>query len=643
MRLRTTLLAALLSTTVLGTANAQPAGQDALLTQLRAHVKYVFVIYQENRSFDSYFGTYPGAEGLFSHPASETPGFSQVLINTDGTETTIQPFRIGSQQFAADTDDIDHSHALTVAKMNVQNGHPRMDRFAVTEERKYSPAGNPSLMAKQFGELAMAYEDCDTVPFLWNYAKRFALFDHVFETMTGPSTPGNLAIISAQTGVTQWALHPGQAVRGNGNSGAGEPVSNDDDPLAGSPQDQAAHPLPVNPHDFHSPHPYGVQRNQTYASLPLSMGGTSTPQIVRGDANPGADLADVQQDIPAIAAHGTPRIEWRWYEEGYDREPTDPAAADPVDANGQHASYITHHNGPQYFGYVANNPEMVQHLRGLNDLFTDISKDALPPGGGLFYVKGGYHNIMGLRPADPDPIVQRNFLGDDDHPAYSDAQISEALVARIVNTIARSKYWAESAIIITWDDSEGDYDHMPPTIRHTGPDGSVTGDGPRVPLLLISPYARSGAVVSDQGSHASVVKFADHLFNLPPLATLPDELEGRKQGQLRFHQSGLGPDDAMSPNVTDLTGAFDADRLAGRTPPIAAAEAEIPDTTVNQLPQASGYGCRAIGITPVDIARNLPNPVPADFNPRPKTNPSNPAIPAPATPATTQAPAPAHR
>ena len=38
-----------------------------------------------------------------------------------------------------------------------------------------------------------------------------------------------------------------------------------------------------------------------------------------------------------------------WYEEGYDKEPTDPDAAD---ANGTHASYITHHNGPQYFGYV---------------------------------------------------------------------------------------------------------------------------------------------------------------------------------------------------------------------------------------------------------------------------------------------------
>ena len=59
--------------------------QTALVEQLRKKVKYVFVLYQENRSYDSYFGTFPGGEGLFSHPAAQTPGFYQSLINTDGS------------------------------------------------------------------------------------------------------------------------------------------------------------------------------------------------------------------------------------------------------------------------------------------------------------------------------------------------------------------------------------------------------------------------------------------------------------------------------------------------------------------------------------------------------------------------------
>jgi len=64
--------------------------------------------------------------------------------------------------------------------------------------------------------------------------------------------------------------------------------------------------------------------------------------------------------------------------------------------------------------------------------------------------------------------VQKNFLGDDDHPAYSDAQISEAMVAEAINKIANSPYWSQCAIIITWDDSEGDYDHVQPPLRTYG-------------------------------------------------------------------------------------------------------------------------------------------------------------------------------
>ncbi len=110
-----------------------------------------------------------------------------------------------------------------------------MNRFALVEEGEYTTAGaNPSLKAKQYGELAMAYEDCDPIPLLWQYANRFVLFDHIFQHFTGPSMPGNIAIIAAQTGQTQWALHPEQALTGNGNSGLGVPVSNDADPLWGS-------------------------------------------------------------------------------------------------------------------------------------------------------------------------------------------------------------------------------------------------------------------------------------------------------------------------------------------------------------------------------------------------------------------------
>lgn len=610
---------------VVAAANEPQLSHAQVVALLRRHIKYVFVLYQENRSFDSYFGTFPGANGLFSQPESQTPGFTQPLMNLDGSATTIRPFRIGPAQFAADTDDVDHSHPSLVDKMHVLDGTARMDRFALTEERKFAGNELPTIMAKQFGELTMAYEDCDTVPFLWRYADRFTLADNIFQEITGPSTPGNLDIIAAQTGATQWIEHPEQGYSGNGESGPGEPVVNDADPYWGSPFDRRKK-VPVNPYDFTVYHHDSVQYNQTYASLPLTLARGSLGSVVKKDELPDDDLDDVRDDIVAVTAAGQAPVAWRWYEEGYDREPT--TGADPVDAGGLHASYITHHNGPQYFGYIANNPAMREKLRGLDDFFQDVAHGALPKTGGVFYVKGGYQNIAGLSPADPR--AAETFLGDDDHPGYSDAMISEALVARAVNAIAASPYWKESAIIITWDDSEGDYDHVPPADRvHqrniSGANDAVpVSDGPRVPLILISPYARVHAIDHAHGSHASVVKFVDAVMGLIPLANLPDELKARERGEKKYGQKDLGPQDALTPDITDLTGAFDPARLEGKAPPLPASYAIIPPKLVDTQPSAlSGhYGCKQIGIVPTDLQLGIPNHIPDDFNPRPKTEPT---------------------
>jgi phospholipase C len=607
-------------------------GRQQLLRLLRQKVKYVFVIYQENRSFDSYFGTFPGADGLFGKDAQHTPGFEQKIINTDGSVATIHPFRIGpgekpcgavSACFAADTDDVDHSHPSIVAKMDIQNAAPQMDRFALTEERKYSPAGNPSPEAKQFGELSMAYEDCDTVPLLWQYAHKFVLFDHIFQEMTGPSTPGNLSIIGAQSGVTQWVLHPSEAYAGTGASGPGVPMLDDADPFWGSDPDKTpkSQKMPVNPEDTKRGHRANSQINLTFATLPLTLVGGELEGVTKSDRDPDDDLADVKKDVGFITALKKASVPFGWYQEGYDKEPTDPDDG-PTDANGTHASYITHHNGPQYFGYVSNNPQMNKQMHGLDDFFKALEQNTLPDEGGLFFIKGGDRNIFGLRPTDPDARVQANFLGDDDHPAYSDAQISEAMAAEAINKIATSPYWSQSAIIITWDDSEGDYDHVPPPIRAYGPDGSLISDGPRVPFILISPYSRTGYVDHEQGSHASVVKFIDTLFDLPPLALLPDELRARSLGEEKFHQKGLGPEDALTPGVSDLTTAFSLQRLAGKRNPLPPSYVEVPEKLTTTLPEATGFGCKDIGIVPTDRARGIHNSIPSDFNPRPRTNPT---------------------
>ncbi len=591
---------------------------EEMTTLLRQKIRYVFVLYQENRSFDSYFGTFPGADGLFSQKPKDTAGFYQPLINTDGTTGTIHPFRIGPAQFAADTADADHSHPAIVAKMDIRGGVAKMDRFALSEERRFMKSGKPSLKAEQMGELTMAYEDCNTVPLLWRYASRFVLFDHIFQEMAGPSTLGNLSIIAAQTGQTQWALHPNEAYKGNGASSPGVPVMNDADPFWGSPPDPTpkAEKMPVNPRDFPRGRKARAQINLTFASLPLTTQENRLKSVTGHDRDPRRDLADVKQDVKYITGRDRPPVAFGWYQEGYDSGPVDPDDG-PVDAFGLHAAYVTHHNSPQYFGYIANNPQMRRQLHGLHDFFNALKRRTLPKGGGVFFVKGGYKNPFHLKSADPDPQVQRDFQGDDDHPAYSDSQISEALVAETVNAIASSPYWSESAIIITWDDSEGDYDHVPPPILARGPDGSPISDGPRVPLIFISPYARTHYIAHARGNHASVVKFVDTVFDLPPLALLPDEERGRRLGEERFGQKNLGPEDALTPDVTNLTEAFSPSRLLGKAPPLPASYAEIPDSLILHLPEQTGYGCKELGIVTTDRQLHVKNEIPTDFDPRP--------------------------
>jgi phospholipase C len=377
--------------------------------------------------------------------------------------------------------------------------------------------------------------------------------------------------------------------------------------------------MPVNPGDFAAGKKPEPQINLTFASLPLTLEERHLSAVTRSDRNARRDLADVRRDARYIASRHQPPVAFGWYQEGYDGKPVDPDDG-PTDAFGLHAAYVTHHNGPQYFGYISNNPQMRRQLHGLHDFFDALRKRTLPKAGGVFFVKGGYKNLFQLKPADPDTQVQKNFLGDDDHPAYSDSQISEALVAETINQIAASPYWSESAIIITWDDSEGDYDHVPPPILARGPDGSPISDGPRVPLILISPYARTHFVSHAQGNQASVVKFVDVVFNLPPLALLPDEERARRLGEERFGQKNVGPEDAITPGVANLTEAFSPSRLLGKVAPLPASYAEIPRSLIVRLPQQTDYGCKALGIVTTDRRRHIVNAIPSDFNPRPMTD-----------------------
>jgi phospholipase C len=616
---------------VIDPAKEPAISRDEKLRLIRSQIKYVFVLFQENRSFDFYFASYPGADGLYAGPngsynADNVTGFKQAIVNTDGTVGTIRPFRIPATIvdakgktvpiYPADIASVNHSHVGIARKIALDaNGVAQNSEYALTEEgvtlMNGRPSKAPTLERKQFGELVMSHVDCDTAPFLWRYADRFTLFDHFMDTIIGPSTPNAIAMISGQGGETQWMLHPEQAAAGGEGKGAMVPMTSDPAPYWGSPLDAAdrlKQPQAVKPFG-------GVSKNLTFASLPLSFMGSEIKKTTASDYDPAFDLPDVREDIEKIAGHGVSAVNWGWYQQGYDHENND------AQGKASHEGYVAHHNAPQYFGYVANNPVASTHLHGLSEFFGDIAARRLPASG-VFYVRGGYGNIHGWRPQDPNPRLAQVFNGNDDHPGYSDTQISEALLAEEINAIAASPYWSQSAIIITYDESDGLYDHAQPRVRSHDANGLPLEQGPRIPAIVISPYAVAHGVSHVPSEHSSIIKFVDELFSLIPLADLPDEVWARQIGAQKFGQPNLGPADDQVPGVGDMSSAFDTLRLQGKRLPLSAEYATIPPAEIASFPHAGGAGCKQLQITPTDWA--LPNPVPWDFNPRPDTTPGMP-------------------
>jgi phospholipase C len=622
---------AAVSAHIIDPASEPAISQQEKLRLIRSRIKYVFVLFQENRSFDFYFGSYPGADGLYAGPSGRRPygeviGFTQIIVNTDGSLGTISPFRIPATVtdakgktvplYPADIASVNHSHTAIARKIALDaNNLAQNSEYALTEEgvtiKDGVPSKAPTLERKQFGELVMAHVDCDTAPFLWRYADHFTLFDHFMDTIIGPSTPNAIAMISGQSGETQWMLHPDQASTGGKGNDTIVPMIADPAPYWGSALDTAnklKQPQAVPPSK-------SISKNLTFASLPLSFMGSAIKETTAADYNPGFDLPDVREDIEKIAGHGVSAINWGWYQQGYEHEIND------AQGRASHTGYVAHHNAPQYFGYVANNPQASTHLHGLSEFFGAIAGGQLPSSG-VFYLRGGYGNIRNWKPQDPNPKLARVFNGNDDHPGYSDTQISEGLLAEEINAIADSPYWDRSAIIITYDESDGLYDHAQPRIRSHDATGLPLEQGPRIPAIVISPYAVAHGVSHTPSEHSSIIKFVDKLFNLIPLADLPDELYARQIALEKFGQPNLGPADDMVEGVGDMTSAFDVLRLEGKRAPLSAEYATIPAAEIMNFPHANGAGCRQLGITPTDSG--LPNPMPKDFNPRPDTTPGIP-------------------
>ena len=606
---------------------------DAKLKLLREKVKYVFVLFQENRSFDFYFATYPGADGLYNPPAASIAGFTQPIVNLDGTVGTISPFKIPFSVtdahgntvplYPSDIASVNHAHVAIAHKLDLDaNGIARNDRYALTEEgvtlQDGKPSKIPTLERKQFGELVMSHIDCDAAPFLWRYADRFTLFDHFMDTVIGPSTPNAIAMISGQTGETQWMLHP-DVVNPAGKSGTpaphASPIPHPTGARCSTPErtiPQPARQATTQP-DSTALHP-----NLTFASAAALLHGRRHRKNnrrrlrsrLRPPRRPGRHQEDrrprhSRHQLGLVPAGLRPRTHRRHRR----RLRTTPTSSTTTPRSTS-ATSPTIPSPPPTCAASATSSPTSQNAR------SPILRRLLCP-------RRIRQHPRQLKPLDPNPNLATVFNGDDDHPGYSDSQLSEALLAREINAIAASPYWPQSVILIAYDESDGLYDHVRPRVRSHDAAGLPLDQGPRIPAILISPYAVAHGVSHEPAEHSSIIKLVDELFRLIPLADLPDEERARAIGVAKYHQKDLGPADDKVPGVGDLLSGFSNSRLLGRAAPLPPDYAEIPAAEITSFPTLGRPRLpRPPHHAPPTPA--CPNPIPADFNPRPDTTPGIP-------------------
>jgi len=571
-----------------------PAAQLANLAErrkiaglARTRVKHVFVLIQENHTFDQIFGLFPGMNGQYvenlgTYLAQETD--CQYDPQTLGCQ---RPFLISANQsspnYVADAPDITGGfNGRYDQEVSMDRG--KMDDFLVDVE-----AGQPILgptpspyQVEQHNE-SIGIEgvyDCDTVPYLWYYAKNFTLFDHYFQGATGDSTPSNIQLFAGQIGQTEAAAGEGSLSQPlpSGGYSDGVPISNDDNP----PPSQLRFPVTSYSGD--------AGTFQSYATMPVLLSPKMDQAAIKNNV-----VGYERRDIHKEAVSNRQSFPWAWYEEG-------------LYTSG--VGFSAHHTAPLYFDYINNPDSGFASKRTLRDntqsngLISDIQHGKLPSQG-VFWVKGGNANSYGLVPADPiftnNPSGSKYYVGDDDHPGSgsSDHQVAETYLAQVVNAIAKSKYWKDSIIIVTWDDSGGFYDHVPPPgFGQTCPQdrsgqeqGYPCGDGVRIPAMVISPFSKTGVVVHDFSDHGSVSKLIESIFGLPTFASLPDEAKGVS--------AGLSPADGDS-ETSNLFDALDEHKLRGGgiNPP---SLAEIPKPGV-----PPNMSCSSLGITPIPSPTSLP-------------------------------------
>ncbi len=247
----------------------------------------------------------------------------------------------------------------------------------------------------------------------------------------------------------------------------------------------------------------------------LSNGAINTAAITAGSAAPPSSLRTIGDSL------NEHRVSWAYYGGGYNAAARfDNGSTDPTDVligtGGDWYCDIC--NSFQYAASIMGNPvQRAAHIKDAVDFFTDVDNGRLPA---VSYVK-------------PDSF-------DDGHPASSKLDILEALIDRVIDRVkAHDDLFRDTVIFVTFDEGGGYWDSgfFQPI--------DAFGDGPRIPMIAVSPYSRGGRVVHSYSDHASILKFIERNWGLDPLTgrsrdNLPNPVTGRNNAYVPLNMPAIG-------------------------------------------------------------------------------------------------------
>ena len=435
-------------------------------------IKNLVVIFQENVSFDHYFATYPNAQ----NPEGQPRFTARQDLLTPGVNGLSGPLLARNPNSAAPFR-LDRSQAVTCSQSHDYTREQKayngglMDKFI-----EFTSVASANCDNGLGPKLVMGYYDGNTVTALWNYAQSFAMSDNFFASTYGPSTPGALNLISGQT-------HGARIVRDTGNA-AQQVVE-------------------------------GSVIGDIRPALDDCVATNLSTAIMSGK-----NIGDLLNDSG---------ISWGWFQGGF--RPTSRAAdgtavcgsSETNIAGARTADYVPHHQPFEYFESTANQhhlpptsvamvgrTDQAKHQYDLQDFWAAAFSGNLPA---VSFLKAQAFQ--------------------DGHASNSDPLDEQEFIVRTLNALQNLKEWDRTAVIITYDDSDGWYDHvMPPVVSRSataadglnGPGlcgGSVEGwysgrcgYGPRLPFIVISPWSRANYVDHSIIDHASVVRFIEDNWGL---------------------------------------------------------------------------------------------------------------------------------